>query len=355
MNNLKQNIVDMVPSDNSLKQYFSALLIYNIEKINDIFYPVIMMLRQFESNSSNCNFIEPNITLITPLKEVIFSVPMSIFLSESERLLLFLNTRRVKSPALYIEDYIKCISGYLEKEISGLNNDIVIILNDSRSDIISDLGLKSDNPSLLYASKDTNFKFNVLDTFSCTKDKKDNNSILLSNNQVMNGIEYIKYKNRFLVFDKIDNTIFRNNLIMIDSSLPKIIAYLLLENLNTNVTSLKELVNMISSMNPLNYDAISKSLFYDCKIKRFLTALAFGMTSTSVWDYQTEAKGYIIINIDGLIDFYNFKNINSFEDYLLSHTYIDTTCDFLLEQNELSIEYEDIDNINVQFKVILGC
>lgn len=57
----------------------------------------------------------------------------------------------------------------------------------------------------------------------------------------------------------------------------------------------------------------------------------------------------------GLLTFTILKNINSFEDYLLSHTYIDTTCDFLMEQNELSIEYEDIDNINVQFKVILGC
>ena len=63
-----------------------------------------------------------------------------------------------------------------------------------------------------------------------------------------------------------DNAPFRNNLIMLDGDLPSIIANLLLEQLNSGVSTLKELVEQITETNPLGYDTEQASPFYAYKI-----------------------------------------------------------------------------------------
>ena len=48
------------------------------------------------------------------------------------------------------------------------------------------------------------------------------------------------------MFDKVENSTFRNNLVMLDGDLPAIIAHLLLEQLNTGVSTLKELAEILT-------------------------------------------------------------------------------------------------------------
>lgn len=121
--------------------------------------------------------------------------------------------------------------------------------------------------TLLNASKATNFNFKIHGACLSDKDIADINSLNPKRNKVIDRVNAIKKKGGTLEFDKVDNQTFRNNLVMLDGDLPSIIAHLLLEQLNSGVSTLKELAEHITEVNPLGYDTEQASPFYAYKIK----------------------------------------------------------------------------------------
>lgn len=104
---------------------------------------------------------------------------------------------------------------------------------------------------------------------------------------------------------------------MLDGDLPSIIANLLLEQLNSGVSTLKELVEQITETNPLGYDTEQASPFYAYKIKHLLTSAALGMMPATAWSGKFDANGgYLVVKKDGEILCYHFYDRNRFEDYL---------------------------------------
>lgn len=62
-------------------------------------------------------------------------------------------------------------------------------------------------------------------------------------------------------------------------------------------------------------------MFYNYKIKRFLTDVALGMMPSKVWTGEYDATGgYLIVKSDGEILCYHIYNKNEFENYLLANT-----------------------------------
>ena len=121
-----------------------------------------------------------------------------------------------------------------------------------------------------------------------------------------------------------DNSTFRNNLIMLDGDLPSIIASLLLEQLNTGISTLKELTEKITETNPLGYDIRQASPFYAYKIKHLLTSTALGMMPATAWSGRFDANGgYLVVKKDGEILCYHFYDRNRFEDYLFTNAYLE--------------------------------
>ena len=59
----------------------------NMNKIKDLFYPIIMILR--EENNNHLNYIreEQDVVIQTPEREELLRIPSSIFLEEAEELL----------------------------------------------------------------------------------------------------------------------------------------------------------------------------------------------------------------------------------------------------------------------------
>ena len=96
--------------------------------------------------------------------------------------------------------------------------------------------------TLLNASKATNFNFKIHDVILSDEDIAYVNSLNPKRNKVINRVNAIKQKGGKLVFDKVDNPTFRNNLVMLDGDLPSIIANLLLEQLNSGISTLKRIV-----------------------------------------------------------------------------------------------------------------
>lgn len=178
--------------------------------------------------------------------------------------------------------------------------------------------------TLLNASKATNFNFKVTGANLSDDEIIAINSINPKRNKVIERVDAIKKKGASLVFDKVDNSTFRNNLVMLDGDLPAIIANLLLEQLNTGVSTLKELAEKITETNPLKYDVEQASPFYAYKIKHLLTSAALGMMPATAWSGRFDANGgYLVVKKDGEILCYHFYDRNRFEDYLFSNAYLE--------------------------------
>lgn len=181
-----------------------------------------------------------------------------------------------------------------------------------------------ENSTLLNASKATNFNFKIKGAELSDDDISQINTLNPKHNKVSERVKAIKDKNCTLEFDKIDYPTFRNNLVMLDKDLPIIIANLLLEQLSTGISTLKNLTEKISELNPLNYDTKQNSPFYIYKIKNLLTSVALGMVPTSAWNGKLDAnENCLVVEKEGEILYYHSCNRNRFEDYLFSNAYLE--------------------------------
>lgn len=301
----------------------------NLNKIHDLFYPIIMILRQDKEGNFNYKLQDSNVVVQTPEGEELLRIPALVFLEEAERLLEAINENDGAFAIPQIEAFMNSIYCHSLKAKSADKTDIRIILHDRRTKMNSEMGfsIKSQlggNSTLLNASKATNFNFKIAGTTLSDAEIAIINNINPRQNKVIDRVNAIKKRGGRLVFDKVDNLTFRNNLIMLDGDLPAIIANLLLEQLNTGVSTLKELANVLTVNNPLNYDIDQNSPFYVYKIKHLLTSVALGMMPATAWNGKFDANGgYLVVKEDGEILCYHFYDRNRFEDYLFANAYLE--------------------------------
>lgn len=122
-----------------------------------------------------------------------------------------------------------------------------------------------------------------------------------------------------------ENVMFENNLRLIDSDLPVISAYMLLEHFALGNSNILTALDNVTHKNPLGYDLSTGHPFYSYKFKKLLTESALGMLPSKVWTGKADATGgYIIVREDGEVLCYHLYNRNEFEDYLLKNTKFDT-------------------------------
>ena len=122
-----------------------------------------------------------------------------------------------------------------------------------------------------------------------------------------------------------DDNNFKQNLTMIDSLFPNIMAEMLKIYYSAKATTLKDLLNMLTTINPCNYDLSSQHPFYEYKLKSYLTDAALGMTPGTKWSGKYDANGgYIIVKEDGELICYHIYNRNEFQEYLLNNTKFET-------------------------------
>ena len=121
-----------------------------------------------------------------------------------------------------------------------------------------------------------------------------------------------------------ENAVFGNNLILIDSCLPAILAEMLKLFFRSSISSVAELVEAVAAQNPLNYDLAHGQPFYAYKVKRFLTDVALGMMPAQLWRGVLEATGGLVVRDDGELLCYHIYNRNVFEDYLFHQTKLET-------------------------------
>lgn len=119
-------------------------------------------------------------------------------------------------------------------------------------------------------------------------------------------------------FYVIEPTIFKHNLILIDSGLPRIIDNLLLIMHQTGIKECRKIIVVLQESNPLKYEDIS---MYEYKLKKFLCLCALGVDPTEKWIRIDEAAGgFLLVTLENETLEFSINNRDSFEQNLLDIT-----------------------------------
>lgn len=329
----------------------------NLNKLGNAAIPIIRVLRE-ESDGTYQYEIQQNIVVISGAGKE-FKIPVVEFQLQAKKLLEEIKLSASASfEILEIENFITSFNCSSLKASSSVKSDIRIVLHDVVTGISPELGfsIKSQlgSPStLLNAGRTTNFIYKLTGE-KLTPDLIAEINMIDSTSKVKDRLAKIVSLGRSLVFIKTERSIFSNNLTLIDSALPKILAAIIYSFYSTTNTKLVDLVTVITTENPLNFDLSEDHPFYLYKVKRFLTDIALGMMPSKIWSGELEATGgYLVVKDDGEVLSYHIYNRNDFEDYLLNHTKLETGS---TSRHEFGQVYEKDDqqffNLNLQIRFI---
>lgn len=207
------------------------------------------------------------------------------------------------------------------KEIEFPIDEFRQAMSDLGFSIKSRLGSKS---TLLNAGKTTNFVYRVLGFKPTEREMQEINQVN-TKSKVKDRINAITNAGGMLQFIAPEQDIFKNNLVLIDSLLPNIVAEMIKCFFTSKLNSIEELTEYLTQENPISYDTQFAHTFYEYKIKRFLTDVALGMTPSKVWTGVYDATGgYLVVKENGDVLCYHIYNRNHFEDYLFANTALHT-------------------------------
>lgn len=302
---------------------------HNLDKIKGLFYPIIKILRQEKENRYDYSLEGNDVVVQTSDGEELVRLPAAVFLDEASNLLYAINMKNGAFAVPKTEEFMNKIRCRSLKARSSDKTDIHIILHDCRTKINSEMGysIKSQlggDSTLLNASKATNLTFRIEGKDFSDSEINEINALNPAKKKVIRRVEEIKNKGGKLIFDKVDNDVFRRNLLMLDCCMPQVVASLLLEQLATGEPMLKELAKVLKEKDPLGISGGHDASFYEYKIKHLLTSAALGMMPATVWDGKFDANGgYIVVKKDGDVLCYHFYDRNRFEDYLFYNAYLE--------------------------------
>lgn len=168
------------------------------------------------------------------------------------------------------------------------DNKLNTIVNKVGYSIKSSLGSPA---TLLNASNNTNFKY-LIKGLSAEDIEKVNN--INTNTKLVDRLKYMKDKNAEIKFDEVISSTMSQNLQMIDSRLPEILADLLLASYEAREKNIGKLLHYVSENNILNYTGNSE-MYYKKKIGDFLLAVTLGMMPGEIWNGEYDVTGGIIL------------------------------------------------------------
>jgi hypothetical protein len=299
----------------------------DLNKVEELFYPIIKIIR----NESGGNFeyeINGDLVIISGGKEQL-RIPLKTFREQSAKLLATIKSSNGAFSIPEIETFMNSINCSSLKAKSTSKSDIQIVIHDQRINQTAELGfsIKSQlggQATLLNAGKTTNFIYQITNFIPTENQVKSINEID-TKSKIKDRIENIKQSGGNIEYISLEQDVFKNNLVLIDSLLPNILAEIVKIFYTSNLSSIKDLTDNINKTNPLNYDNQFAHTFYEYKIKRFLTDVALGMTPSKVWNGIYDATGgYLIVKENGDVLCYHIYNRNQFEEYLFQNTKLET-------------------------------
>ena len=313
----------------------------DLNKKNDIFYDILQIIRNEQGGILHFVFDGATQTVNVQNDDGVIkiSVGCDTFRTHAQNLYgKIVNTRGTAAfSVLETSEFMEEIGCSKLKAPSADKSDITINVHDFNTGLNPTLGfsIKSrlGKPStLLNAGTNTNFIFEIQGGMTDADMNAINNlfvstvkaGVTKQDISVEQRMTYIKEHGFSLVYSDMAGSTFLNNLILIDSDLPTITGYMMLEYYLHSTNNILEAINAVSEDNPLRYDLSQGHKFYHYKFKKLLTESALGMLPGKVWSGKADANGgYIIVREDGEVLCYHLYNRNDFEDYLLKNTRFD--------------------------------
>ena len=299
----------------------------DLNKVEELFYPIIKIIR----NESGGNFeyaLNDDLVIISGGEEEL-RIPVSTFIDQSVILLAKIKESTGAFSIPEIEEFMTAVNCHTLKAKSTSKTDIRIVIHDQRINQTAELGfsIKSQlggEATLLNAGRTTNFIYK-LESFNPTAEVIASTNEIETRSKIKDRIAAINEMGGILTYTTLEQSVFKNNLVLIDSLLPNILAEIIKTFFTSNLSTIEELTTNINKVNPLNYDTSFAHTFYEYKIKRFLTDVALGMTPSKVWTGIYDATGgYLIVKENGDVLCYHIYNRNQFEDYLFANTKLET-------------------------------
>ena len=292
----------------------------NVNRINDIYFPILRILRQKDSAKQIDYIIHEDGVDVILDGEKISHISKS-YLNRS-KLLIYKGILSGADRSFEIDGVPEVMEEMQIDKIkasSADKADIVMQIHDIHTgyEPICGFSIKSElgnPPTLLNASGATNFLFEVK---GITDDDMKRFNAIDSRNKILDRISAITDKGEMKFVHAVNDN-FYSNLMLIDSYMEDIIANMLLDYYQDKASSCKALVDLVEEKNPLGYP---RKGFYEYKFKKFLCSVALGMMPSKEWDGHDEANGgYVIVKEDGDVLAYHIYNRNAFETYLLNNT-----------------------------------
>lgn len=298
-----------------------------MNKIKNLVYPILKILRT-EVTGNFEYAIEDDIVIISSNEEL-FRISVDEFKQKAQILLAEIKKNSGTFSVEEIEEFMTSINCLSLKAGSSAKTDITIVIHDQRTGLQPTLGFSIKSQlggasTLLNAGKTTNFIYEIDDIVLTDEQIAEINDID-TKNKIKDRIEKIVQLGGIFSFTNLENSVFENNLVLIDSCLPEIISECLYLFYTSTLSKTPDLVDHIAESNPLDYNTDNTHPYYSYKFKRFLTDTALGMMPSKVWTGELDATGgYLIVKEDGEILCYHIYNRNEFEDYLFMNTKFET-------------------------------
>lgn len=217
------------------------------------------------------------------------------------------------------------------KEKSNSKGDINIYLHDPANGINTNqkFSIKSfigSDPTLFNANRTTNIIYEI----KGERNQPMSNNLVSNINSIQTRHKYIdrvsaiESNNFQLHYYGYEDQTFKLNLELIDSKLPEIIAFAVLEKYRRRITRITDVINNLTLHNPLKYDLTQGHNFYEYRIINFLVEVSLGMTSAFVWNGIHDATGgIIIVKDDSEVLCYHLIEFNKFKAYLKKSARLD--------------------------------
>jgi type II restriction enzyme len=207
------------------------------------------------------------------------------------------------------------------KSKSLSKSDIFLFPNDTKLIEKSFFGFSiksflSSSPTLVNASKATNFTFSI-------KNITNNDYFELKSK---NLVRQLFKDESTLIFQNIDSEIFSNNLLLIDTNMTNILAESLKIYYSSNYKYIKDICAELIKINPLK---LNNTDLYAHKLKDYLFHASLNMIPDKPWSgiNNPENGGSIIICNDGNIkSFYIIREqyLKYYRDFLFNNCFFDT-------------------------------
>lgn len=323
----------------------------DLQEIENLFFPIIKIIR----NESDGNYeyeIKGDIVVISGGVEKL-KIPIKNFSYQAASLLLKIKGATGVFSIPEVEIFMREVNCITLKAKSSSKSDIRIVIYDLRVNQQAELGfsIKSQlggDSSLLNAGKTTNFVYTISSFKGTASDITRINSID-SRSKIKDRLNEITKLGGKIKFESLEQDVFKNNLVLIDSLLPNILGEIVKQFYTSNRNTIRELTEIVNDQNPLTYDKQFSHSFYEYKIKRFLTDVALGMMPSKVWGGIYDATGgYLVVKENGEILCYHIYNRNQFEDYLFENTKLETAS---TKRHDFGILYEENGVINIKLNL----